>query len=296
MNRSAVSMVICVLNMLRRATLIILCLAPVDALAAESKPLWVEASGESTMSEMDTPKEVKDRARRDAQIRAVEKAVGIFIRSHTLVSNNQIADDLAYASVRGVLEKIEVLKEGWDPTDRNTYRIHLKALVKPVYPERGEGLSLTASLSKVDVREGEEVRIYYQTTSEAYVYIFSVAADGSVTLLLPNKLHPDNHVTSGAGCEFPPAGSEIKLVAQFVPGFDKPVAEEKVKVIATKQKEDIVALGFREGLFQAYDKRSTGMISELVRRLNQLDPASWAEATLVYRIIRSSPESNAKVK
>ena len=46
----------------------------------------------------------------------------------------------------------------------------------------------------------------------------------------------------------------------------------------------MIPLGFREGMFKVYDAKSTGMISDLVRRLNQLDPASWAEATLLYRI------------
>lgn len=31
---------------------------------------------------------------------------------------------------------------------------------------------------------------------------------------------------------------------------------------------------------------STGMISDLIKRLNQLEPADWAEAAVVYRIER----------
>ena len=65
------------------------------------QPVLVEATGEAHLGEMDTPKEVMARARRDAQNKAVEKAVGAFIKSHTLVSNNQVAEDLVYASVRG---------------------------------------------------------------------------------------------------------------------------------------------------------------------------------------------------
>jgi hypothetical protein len=253
---------------------------------AADVPVWVEATGEAAMGEVDTPKEVKERAKRDAQSKAVEKAVGVFLKAHTLVSNYQVADDLIYASVRGVADKVDVLHEGWDEKDRNLYRVSMKALVKPVYPERGEGLSLKASLSKTDLKEGEEVNIFYQTNADAYIYLFSVAADGSVTLLFPNKLYQDNFIHSGKAYEFPPEACPIHLQAQFLPDFKKPVAEEKVKIIATKQKEEIISLGFREGMFKAYDARSTGMISELVRRLNQLDPASWTESTLVYRIIR----------
>lgn len=254
--------------------------------SGDDKPVWVEATGEAKQGDHDTLKEVKERARRDAQMRAVEKAVGTFIKSHTLVSNNQVADDLIYASVRGKVRQTEILSEGWDDKDRSTYRVKLKTLVDLVYPEKGEGMSARLSLSKDQLREGEDVKILYQSRSDGYVYLFSVAADGSVTLLFPNALYKDNLVFGGKGYEFPPAGSPIRLSAAFLPGFKSAVAEEKVKLIATRKKEDLIPLGFQEGMFTTYDATSTGMINDLVRRLNQLDPADWTEASAVYRIQR----------
>ena len=258
---------------------------PIVAVAVDA-PVWVESAGEAKQGDHDTLKEVKDRARRDAQLRAVEKAVGTFIKSHTLVSNNQVADDLVYASVRGRVRQTEVISEGWDDKDRSTYRVRLKTLVEPVYPEKGEGMSAKLSLSKDQLREGEDVKVLYQLGIDGYVYLFSAAADGSVTLLFPNTLYKDNSVLGGKGYEFPPAGSPIRLSAAFLPGFKGAVAEEKVKLIATRKKEDLIPLGFQEGMFTTYDASSTGMINDLVRRLNQLDPADWAEASAVYRIQR----------
>lgn len=246
--------------------------------------VWVEATGEARQGDHDTLKEVRDRARRDAQLRALEKAVGSFIKSHTLVSNNQVADDLIYASVRGRVKQTEVLSEGWDDKDRSIYRVKLKTLVEPVYPEKGEGMSVKLSLSRDQLHEGEDVKVHFQSGHDGYIYLFSVAADGSVTLLFPNTLHKDNRVLAGKGYEFPPAGSPIRLSAAFLPGFKGAFAEEKVKLIATRKKEAIVPLGFQEGMFTTYDAGSTGMINDLVRRLNQLDPADWAEASAVYRI------------
>ncbi|GEM_PF-329664 len=248
--------------------------------------VWVEAEGEAVMGEYDTKREILERAKRDAQNKAVEKAVGVFIRSHTLVSNSQLAEDLVYAAVRGKIEKVDVIKEGWDEKDRNLYRVKLKALIMPVYPEKGEGISLKVSLSKADLKEGDEVKIFYQANRDCYVYIFSVAADGSVTLLLPNSINPDNAVTAGEIYEFPVKGSNIKLQARFLPGYKDPVAEERIKVIATRQKEGIIPLGFQEGLFRVFDAKSTGMISDLVKRLNQLEPSDWTEATTVYTLRR----------
>lgn len=270
---------------MKRFLIMILFLMPVLSFASE-KPVWVDAEGEAYMSEIDTPKEVMARAKADAQRRAIEEAVGNFIKSHTLVSNSQLAEDLVYASVRGKIQKFEIIKEGWDEKDRNLYKARLRALVEPVYPEKGHGISVKLSLSKADLKEGDDVKIFYQANKECYVYIFSVAADGSVTLLMPNSINKDNHIKQNKAYEFPPAGSQIHLKAMFLPDFKGKVAEERIKIIATKKEEELVPLGFQEGMFKVYDSKSTGMISDLVKRLNQLEPADWAEATAVYTIKR----------
>lgn len=258
----------------------------VSTVFASEAPIWITGEGEAYLSEMDTPKEVMERARRDAQNKAVEQAVGVFIKSHTLVSNSQLAEDLVYAAVRGKTEKIEIIKEGWDERDRNLYRVKFKALIKPVYPEKGEGISVKLSLSKTELKEGDEVKIFYQANKECYVYIFSVAADGSVTLLLPNSVNQENFIKANKAYEFPPAGSQIHLKAMFLPDFKGKVAEERIKIIATKKKEELVPLGFQEGMFKVYDSKSTGMISDLVKRLNQLEPSDWTEAVVVYNLSR----------
>ncbi len=63
-------------------------------------------------------------------------------------------------------------------------------------------------------------------------------------------------------------------------------AAPKVKIIATRKKEELLALSFQEGMFKVYDARSTGMISDLIKHLNKLDPTDWAETTVIYTITR----------
>ena len=72
----------------------------------------------------------------------------------------------------------------------------------------------------------------------------------------------------------------------FLPDFKGKSAEERIKIIVTNKKEELISLGFQEGAFKVYDAKSTGMISDLVKKLNQLEPADWAEATVGYRIER----------
>ncbi len=103
---------------------------------------------------------------------------------------------------------------------------------------------------------------------------------------MPNSTSKDNRLLLSKAYVFPPAGCPVRLQAMFLPGFKGRVAEERIKVIATKREEAIVPLGFQEGMFKVYDATSTGMISDLVKKLNQLEPTDWTEATVVYRIVR----------
>ena len=256
---------------------------PLISLAAE-KAVWITAEGESLQGEMDTIKEVKDRARRDAQGKAVEMALGTFIKPHTLVSNSQVAENLIYAAVRGKITKDEIIFSGWDEKERNLYKVKIKALIEPVYPEKGGGLSAKLHLSKTDLKEGDEVKIFYSVSEDAYVYIFSIAADGSVTLLLPNASMPDNFTKAEKAQQFPPQDSLIELKAMFLPASKEASVEERIKIIATRHREDLLALGFKEGLFQVYDEYSTGMINDLVRRLTHIELTDWTEATAVYHL------------
>ena len=266
--------------------LLIISLLLIPHIASAEIPAWITAEGTSYQGEMDTLKEVKARAKQDAQRKAVEMAVGTFIKSHTLVSNSQVAEDLIYAAVRGKITKEEIVSSDWDTKERNLYRVKIKALVEPVYPEKGEGFAVKLHLSKTDLKEGDEVQLFYETSNDAYVYIFSVAVDGSVTLLFPNSTMPENFTQAGKPCPFPPADSRIHLKAMFLQDYKEATAEERIKIIATRQKEDLLALGFREGIFQIYDSKSTGMINDLVRRLNQIEPTDWADATAIYILKR----------
>ncbi len=268
------------------AGIIIIFLFSASFSAAAEKALWVTATGEASQGETETPKEVIQRAKRDAQSNAVEQATGVFLKSHTLVHNSQVADDLIYAAVRGKIKEMVILTSDWDKQDRNLYKIRIKALVEPLYPEKGKGLLAKLNLSRTKLAEGEEVKVYYETNSDCYVYLFSVAADGSVTLLFPNSQNKENKVAGGKVYEFPAAQSNIRLKAMFLPNFRGKKADEKIKLIATKNKENLLPLGFQEGMFQAYDANSTGLISELVKKLNTIEPSEWAEATAEYVIQR----------
>lgn len=256
--------------------------------AEQRGQIWVESVGEAVGSDYDPPKEVLDRARADAKRRALEEAVGTFIRSHTLVSNAQLAEEFTFARVRGNIEQIRTINEERDRLNPNLYRVRLKVLVRPLYPKEDKSLRVRVDLEKSHFSPGEEIHIYYQVDSDCYIYIFSIAADNSVTLLLPNSLLPDNFVRANAGQVFPPKGSAIRLQAIPLPDFAAKVSQERIKVIATRVPE-IILHGFKEGIFRVYDAKSTGLVGDLARKLNQIDPADWGEAVRTYTIEPARP-------
>jgi hypothetical protein len=134
--------------------------------------------------------------------------------------------------------------------------------------------------SRLELIEGDELSLQYQVNADCFVYIFVIGADNSVTQLLPNSVIRNNLIKAGQSQTFPPEGSGIKLAALLQSGQPKAKTTEKIKLIATKKEEPLLQLGFQEG-FKVYDARSTGLASDLLRRLAQLDPGDWGEATSV---------------
>ncbi|MBJ6725252.1 DUF4384 domain-containing protein [Geomesophilobacter sediminis] len=253
------------------------------AFAAE-EPVWVEATGESVGSDLEAAVEVFQRAKMDAERTAVESAVGVFVRSHTLVSNGQLAEDMVFARVRGRIEKVEVVEQERDRNDPNRFRVKIKALVRPVYPDAAEGIRIKAALSRENLQEGDPVELHYQVSADSYVYLFVIGADNSVTQLLPNSRVRDNFVRANRQAIFPPREAGIKLTAMLLPESKGKGAVEKIKIIATRQEEPLLSSGFQEG-FKVYDAKSTGLVSDLLKRLMQIDPADWGEVTVSYRIM-----------
>jgi len=273
-------------TMARTAIILVLIMNLAAPLYAAEGPVQVEAYGKAKPEERDTIKELKERALRDALSQASVKAVAAFLKASIPAENSRIADDLGYASVRDDVVSVDIVQEGWDSKERNIYIVSIKALIKPLYPRKTGGLSVKASLVKAELKEGDEVKIAYQANEDANVYIFSVAGSGKVVMLLPNAINQSNLAEAGKSYEFPPEKSPIHITPKASVSNNKQAAGEKIKVIAVRKGIDITPGGLRTGLFESFEAGSGEMISELVQRLNKLDPASWTEQTIVYRITK----------
>jgi len=241
--------------------------------------------------------EVRGRARDQARRNAIEQAVGVFVRGASTLKNSQITDDLVSTIARGVIEREEWLDEHIEQVAKDNghgaamalYHATVKADVRHVHVEHRADFELQARLNKEVFQQGEEAVLKIRSTQEAYLYLFSVTYDGSVTVLLPNRYAPRHAVTAEEDFQFPSDTMRtlgIRLRVELQPGSRRAV--EHIKVIATKRPIELVKIDREEPRdgFQTFAGGETGMIQDVMKRLALLDDTEWTEATVPYEIRR----------
>lgn len=238
--------------------------------------------------------EVRGRARDDARRNAVEQAVGVFVRSATVLHNSQITDELISSVSRGVIEEerwtTEEIQDVKEDKKRGgaamaVYRTTIRAKVRPVRVERRKGFELRGSLNKTVFQDGEEALIKIRSSQAAHLHVFSVTQDGAVTLLLPNRFVERNQIVPGQELVFP-SETLRSLGVRLRVGLPKgeKIAREYIKVIATRKPVHLVGEQSPEGVFKTYTGAENGMIQDVIKRLAQLEDEEWNETTLPYEV------------
>ena len=238
--------------------------------------------------------EVRGRARDEARRNAIEQAVGVFVRSASVLHNSQITDELISSVSRGVIEHEqwtnEEIQEVKEEKKRSgpamaMYRTTVKAQVRPVHVERRAGFDVRGGLNKTVFQDNEEALIKIRSTQPAYLHVFSVTQDGGVTLLLPNKFVERNQITPGQEVIFPNdtlRALGVRLRVSLPKGAKK--AQEYIKVIATRKPVNLVGTDASKDVFQTYTGGENGMIQDVIKRLAQLEDEDWNETTLPYEV------------
>ena len=259
------------------------------AQAAEKAPeVWVEAEGVVAMGQ-DTTLEAAQRGSLDAARRvAIEQAVGTFVRSSSIVRNFQLADDLIHTVVRGVIVEEQILSRGVEQAKGEQgvfYLTRIKANVKGIPAERRGSFAVKAQLNRTQFNDGDEAQIRITSTQDAYLYIFNVGEDESITVLTPNRFEPETRLQAGAEFVFPTETllkQNVKLRTWLLPNVTRSV--EKIKVIATRQPIALLKGQVSESIFKEYNSKQTALFIDLMRALAALDPADWTETTAPYEV------------
>lgn len=264
------------------------------ALAEPPATVTVVAEGVALFLKDMSLDEVRGRARDEARRNAVEQAVGVFVRSATVLHNSQITDELISSVSRGVIEEerwtTEEIQEVKEEKKRGgsamaIYRTTIRAQVRPVRVERRAGFELRGSLNKTVFQDMEEALIRITSSQPAYLHVFSVTQDGSVTLLLPNRFVERNQIMPGQEIVFPSETLRslgVRLRVSLPKG--EKVAREYIKVIATKKPVHLVGEQDPNGVFKTYTGAETSMIQDVIKRLAQLEDEEWNETTLPYEV------------
>ncbi len=271
-----------------------ICVGDHTVSAEASAPITVVAEGMAPFLKDMSLDEVRGRARDEARRNAIEQAVGVFVRSASVMHNSQITDELISSVSRGVIEEehwtteeIQEVKEGKKRSGpaMAVYRTTIKAQVRPVRVERRAGFELRGSLNKTVFQDMEEALIKIRSTQPAYLHVFSVTQDGSVTLLLPNRFVERNQITPEQEVVFPNETLRalgVRLRVSLPKGGKQ--AREYIKVIATRKPVRLVGDDASNGVFKTYTGVENGMIQDVIKRLAQLEDEDWNETTLPYEV------------
>lgn len=263
---------------------------PIDS-SGQKDGVWVQAEGVVSLAENMTVAEAKARSRDEARRKAIEKAVGTFVKSQTIIYNAQVAEDLVHSLVRGIVVEEQVLEEGLRQLGRETgdiallYATKLKAKVKPMRVELRGDFRVKAALNKTVFQEGEEMQITAAATKAAHFHIFNIGQDDTVTVLLPNRFTSSSTDQARQELIFPDESQRtMGIRLRVFPPQGERKAMEKIKVIATTKQIDLMKGKVREGVYQVYAGKDAALVTELLKELSLLDEAEWAEMTVPYEI------------
>lgn len=130
---------------------------------------------------------------------------------------------------------------------------------------------------------GDSIRISVRSDQDAYVYLFSLAADGEVVQILPNRIDSgggDNFLRANATRTFPPAG------ARYMFNVEPPGGLAKVIAVASRRPLDVSTLAsFRsEGNFALSNVGEEGFARALRIIVTPVPQADWVSATALYYV------------
>jgi Domain of unknown function (DUF4384) len=106
-------------------------------------------------------------------------------------------------------------------------------IVNPVQSDLSVNVSVDRAGSNPVYNIGDAIRVSVNVSDNAYVYLFSVHADGQIDQILPNRLSGGSQfLRAGETRSFPPAGGAYTL------SVDGPSGQDKVLAVASKRQLD----------------------------------------------------------
>jgi hypothetical protein len=156
-------------------------------------------------------------------------------------------------------------------------------IVNPVPSDLNVNLELDRRGSNPIYRAGEPIRISLSTNRDAYVYLFSVQADGRINLILPNRLSGGNEfLRAGELRTFPSPGARYQLT------IAPPFGQAQVLAVAAPRPLNIQEIASFERGGQFADVRVQGsQFADAIARaivVEEIPSNQWVTSTKFYRV------------
>lgn len=139
-------------------------------------------------------------------------------------------------------------------------------------------------------RIGEEIRIGVRVDRDAFVYLFSIQPDGTVTQILPNRFTDDNRVRAGQTRMYPPEDADYSFNVEPPTGTSKVVAVASTRELDTRE----LARFQNDAAFATSDIGEEGFQSAFRIVVEPVPQSGWVTATAYYEVARGSNGAAAR--
>lgn len=161
-------------------------------------------------------------------------------------------------------------------------RFEPRAIVVNPSPSFGVTVFLDKSSEVPTYRVGEEIRISVRVDRDAFVYLYSLQPDDTVTQILPNRFDGENYLRSGQTKTYPPSGAGYVFNVEPPTGLSKVVAVASTRELATQE-----LARFQSGQsFATSDIGERGFQSAFRIVVNPVPQSGWVTATTYYNVSR----------
>jgi len=154
---------------------------------------------------------------------------------------------------------------------------YLQKLSKTHNPEACFSVKLWIAGQPKIINLGDKINFFFQTPRDCYLTLLDMATNGAITILFPNKFHPNNLVKAGKQYAIPGDYN-------FEMSVSGPTGIERVKAIATLQPARLFNINLTRGPFDSMplnDDRAVRGVGGLKTKLEKQD---WAETEISFEI------------
>lgn len=167
-------------------------------------------------------------------------------------------------------------------------RFEPRAIVVNPAPSFGVSVSLDKPGNVPSYAVGERISISVRSDRDAYVYLYSLQPDGSVTQILPNRFDDENYLRGGETRTYPPRDAGYVFNVEAPTGLSRVVAVASLRPLDTRQ-----LARFESGAaFATSDLGQAGFQSAFRIVVEPIPNSSWVTSTAYYDVVRGGATGN----